>query len=299
MAINFDADFCNYTKQISQYQDQVNSYKKQLQAFKDKPRETLAQILPEVGIPAVYELAKKGLFSSVASNTGPIQNKVNQLLGESPEEPEQAINTDSAVQANAEGIEETSFPSDVSEYPEATDGVGVTDGEGTANPLEEDSLKTIQSFGMEEPEAMAGSSSNIIGRFLSSMTDSEAAQRLATSASERLDAVAQATKSTTQVAQQALNEGASAIADGKDIVTPTEKASSEAIAGAEDAGEALDTAAEASAATSEFDPFNLLVAGGLAIGGLLTDAFDPKPKPVAIPNVPIPTFQPGVGSTSQ
>ena len=68
MSFNFNEDFANYQKKIDQYQSQVNSYKKQLQAFRDKPKETIAQIAPEV-MGVGYDTVSSAMLGSLAVTT--------------------------------------------------------------------------------------------------------------------------------------------------------------------------------------------------------------------------------------
>lgn len=306
MSSLFDQAFNEYQSKISNYQDAVNNYKAKLQEFRDRPGQVVGQILPEVGVPLAMELARKGLNKAVKGDPVIDSAMGNEEAVETPDPAE-----GSAVNFAGEEIQETSFPSETPTGSADASQVATLDSQevgapGTGTSVSElnDVLANRSEFSIVEPEAMPGTSSNIIGRLFSGVdSPMQAASNFQAQAQSAIDTVARVTGSTQEVAEDALQTGATAIRGGKQLVTGsiTDDAASAIAATGEGAAEtAADAGLSAAAAGAEsFDP--LAIAGGLLAAGIgsLVDALsDHKPQAVAIPNVAVPTFQSGLATSN-
>jgi len=297
MAQLFDQAFQEYQSKLNNYQEAVNNYKQQLEQFKERPAEVIGRTLTEVGVPLAIELARKSLRGVSKGDPAYDANQASSGGDEVNTEPVEQ-ESGSAPENNPD-VQETSFPSELptedAEQVTETDSAEVGGSEATADELSDIMRST---FSIEEPEAMAGTSSNIIGRLFRGIdSPMQAARNLMTESQNAVQQVVSATGATAQVAEDALQTGATAIQGGKKLITGA--LDSIATTG-EAVGETAEAGLGAAAAGAEtFDPVAL--AGGLlvaGIGSLVSALSDHKPAPVAVPNVPEPTFQAGLATSN-
>lgn len=138
-----------------------------------------------------------------------------------------------------------------------------------------------------------------LGGRLSGMTTnlSDSASRLFATMGENVRAVENLTGATQSVAEQALSQGATAIRGGTDIITDAAGTATD-VAGGVAGG--LETGAELAAeAGPETGGLSEIVAGALALGGVLASLFSrhqDEATPVQLPNLPRPSFAEGLAT---
>jgi hypothetical protein len=153
----------------------------------------------------------------------------------------------------------------------------------------------------QETDEAGGYVRNAINQIQSSVKDTanEAVNSLKQAVSRNVADIEQATGATANVAEDAIASGTQAIQGGTKLIS---NVATEATEAGTTAGETTGLATGEEIAVdsgAETGGVGFLVAGALALGGVLADIFThhtTKPPPVAVPQISIPTFQTGLAT---
>lgn len=323
MSNKFEESFNEYQGQLAEYQEKFDHYKDLLQQgdFENLAREAGLT----VGVPIAHELLRAGFNRVTSKSTGasPLAKSEQQpsdgdddgfTLGEQDAvdgiEPEMPPGPPSFLWSSF--VRKLNMPAD--DLEPATGEAG----ELASRTTLQNAYLQSDEFGLrgrvgtdldpefgEDPER-----SNIVARLFGERpgpstaavdTDADAANAVARAASRNIQAVESVTGADATTAADALAEGASAIQGGTNIIGGITSGAS-GVAGdvAAGVGSTIESGIETGglALGAETGGVGYLVAGLAALGGVLADIFagHHKPKPVPIPNLPAPTFSPGLAT---